>query len=224
MKQEQNLKQAQIFRFTWVKLTNTPPHIKLPWQLYRSGFQIFRSTCSHFWLTPPHMSLSVPVHCLCKVISKDLLWTSINRYIYLHLKTYWEENKFYFTATCSALAGVYIYREREYCTVRFTPPPSITLKQKLEMVYSFTFYAALYICCHFMYHVIWSWASGQVSHAFLAIANFCQFLYYFIIMLLLLLCITPQHIYVIVVVVVYYTTGTMTTTRFREIDYEVFVK
>ena len=107
-------------------------------------------------------------------------------------------------------------------------PPSITLKQKLEMVYSFTFYAALYICCHFMCCVIWSWASGQVSHAFLSIANFCQFLYYVIIiiiiimLLLLLLCITPQHLYV--VVVVYYTTTTMTTTRFIEIDDEVFVK
>ena len=121
---------------------------------------------------------------------------------------------------------VYIYREREYWTVRFTPP-SITLKQKLEMVYSFTFYAALYICCHFMYCLIWSWASGQVSHAFLSMANFCQFVYDFIMMLLLLLlllCITPQNIYVVVVVVVYYTTGTMTTTRFIEIDYEVFVK
>ena len=33
-------------------------------------------------------------------------------YIYIDIKTYWEENKFYFTATCSAMAGVYIYRER----------------------------------------------------------------------------------------------------------------
>ena len=56
-----------------------------------------------------------------------------------------------------------------------------------------------------MYCVIWSGASGQVSHAFLSIANICQFLYHFI--MLLLLCITPQHIYV--VVVVYYTTGTI---------------
>ena len=71
-----------------------------------------------------------------------------------------------------------------------------------------------------MYCVIWSRASGQVSHAFLSIANICQFLYHFI--MLLLLCITLQHIYV--VVVVYYTTGTMTTTKFREIDYVVFVK
>ena len=38
----------------------------------------------------------------------------------------------------------------------YDEPPSITLKQKLEMVYSFTFYAALYICCHFMYCVTWS--------------------------------------------------------------------
>ena len=30
---------------------------------------------------PPYVSLSVPVHCLCKGISKDLLWTAINRYI-----------------------------------------------------------------------------------------------------------------------------------------------
>ena len=48
-------------------------------------------------------------------------------------------------------------------------------------------------------------------------------------MLLLLLCgITPQHIYVVVVVVVvvvvYYTSGTITTTRFIEIDDEVCVK
>ena len=41
--------------------------------------------------------------------------------------------------------------------VKFTMnPPGITLKQKLEMVYSFTFYAALFICCHFIYCVIWS--------------------------------------------------------------------
>ena len=54
-------------------------------------------------------------------------------------------------------------------------------------------------------------------------ANFCQFLYDFImLLLLLLLCVTQQHIYV--VVVVYYTLGTITTTRFIEIDYEVFVK
>ena len=83
----------------------------------------------------------------------------------------------------------------------------------------------IYIYCHFMYCLIWSGASGQVSHAFLSMANFCQFLYDFI-MLLLLLCVTQQHIYVVVVdvVVVYYTSGTITTTRFIEIDYEVFVK
>ena len=97
-------------RFTWVKLMDPPPpSIKLAWQLYRSDFQIFRSTCSHCWLpplvsnlttlqiwfsdtsdlpahtsnwSPLNMSLSVPVHCLCKVISKDLLWTSRNRYVY----------------------------------------------------------------------------------------------------------------------------------------------
>ena len=28
-------------------------------------------------------------------------------------------------------------------------PSGISLKQKLEMVYSLTFYAALYICCHY---------------------------------------------------------------------------
>ena len=76
-----------------------------------------------------------------------------------------------------------------------------------------------------MYCLIWSGASGQVSHAFLSMANFCQFLYDFIMLLLLLLCVTQQHIYVVVVVVVvYYTSGTITTTRFIEIDYEVFVK
>ena len=141
MKQEQNLKWAQIFRFTWVKLTNNPSSIKLPWQLYRADFQIFRSTCLHFWLTPPHMSLSVPVHCLCKVISKDLLWTSINRYIYLHLKTYWEENKFYFTATCSAMAGVYIYIyiERESTAQSDLPPPPVSLWSK-----SWKWYTALH--------------------------------------------------------------------------------
>ena len=54
--------------------------------------------------------------------------------------------------------------------------------------------------------------------------NFCQFLYDFI--MVLLLCITPQHIYVVVVVVVvvYYISGTITTTRFTEIDYELCVK
>ena len=46
-------------------------------------------------------------------------------------------------------------------------PPGITLNQKMYMVYSFTFYAALDICCHFIYLVIWSWATGQVSHAFI---------------------------------------------------------
>ena len=81
----------------------------------------------------------------------------------------------------------------------------------------------IYISC--LNCVIWSWASGQVSHAFLSMPNFCQLLYDFFIMLLLLLCsITPQHIYVVVVVVVYYTSGTTTTTRFIEIDYEVCVK
>ena len=116
--------------------------------------------------------------------------------------------------------------ESELSIFRFTwvkliinPPVSLWTKS-CTWLYSFTFYAALYICCHFMYCIIWSWASGQVSRAFLSIANFCQFLYDFI--MLLLLCITQQHLYV--VVVVYYTTTTMTTTRFIEIDYEVFVK
>ena len=137
-----------------------------------------------------------------------------------------EENQFYFTATCSAMAGVYIYieREREYCTVRLTPPPWLPLWSKSWKWSTALHSMQLYIFCHFMYCVIWSWASGQVSHAFLSIANICQFLYHFMmLLLLLLLCITPQHTYV-VVVVVYYTTGTMTTTKFREIDYVVFVK
>ena len=33
----------------------------------------------------------------------------------------------------------------------------------------------LYICCHFIYLVIWSWATGQVSHAFISIEHLCQF-------------------------------------------------
>ena len=111
-----------IFRFLGLPAHNAnwPPQYQT-WQLYRSDFQIFRSTCSHCWLTlpvsnlttlqvwfsdfqvylltlltdPPYVSLAVPVHCLCKGITKDLLWTAINRYI------------------------LYIEREREYWTVRF---------------------------------------------------------------------------------------------------------
>ena len=74
----------------------------------------------------------------------------------------------------------------------------------------------LYILCSFIYVVtlyilsFGSWATGQVSHAFISIEHFCQFTCDC--MMLLLLCITQEQKYV--VVVVYYTTTTRTTTRF----------
>ena len=52
---------------------------------------IFRFSClpGHTTDWPPqYVSLSVPVHCLCNVISKDLLWTSINIYIYIYIYIY----------------------------------------------------------------------------------------------------------------------------------------
>ena len=100
-----------------------------------------------------------------------------------------------------------------------------TLKQKLEMLYSFTFYKALYIyLLSELCHLELSKWTGQSCISFYA--KFLSIAWWFFIMLLLLLCsITPQHIYVVVVVVVvYYTSRTITTTRFIEIDYEVCVK
>ena len=71
-------------------------------------------------------------------------------------------------------------------------PPSITLKQKVEMVYSFTFYAALYIYCHLICHLELSKWTGQSCiyfyRKFLSISLLLFYYYYY------------------VVVVVYYTT------------------
>ena len=96
-------------------------------------------------------------------------------------------------------------------------PPISTLKQKLEMVYSFTFYTALYIYLLSLYelcHLELSKWTGQSCICFYA--KFLWFYHVVLLLLLLLLCISPQHIYVVVVVVVvvllyYYTSGTRTT-------------
>ena len=156
-----------------------------------------------------------------------------------------EENQFYFTATCSAIAGVYIYREREstaqsdvsphdyhseakarngielemvYIWRESTaqsdlppPPRFITLKQKLEMVYSFTCYAALYMwSLYVLCHLELSKWTGQSCISFYSKYLSISLSFY--------------NVVVVVVVVVYCTTGTITTTKFREIDYVVFVK
>ena len=47
-------------------------------------------------------------------------------------------------------------------------PLGIKPSQQLYMVYSFTFYPALYV-------VIWCSATGRVSHTFINSENFCQF-------------------------------------------------
>ena len=87
-------------------------------------------------------------------------------------------------------------------------PPSLWSKSWKWYTALHSIQLYIYIYCHFMNCDIWSWASEQVSHAFVSMPNFYDF-----IMLLLLLCISPQHIYVVVVVVlvvVYYTSGTIT--------------
>ena len=93
-------------------------------------------------------------------------------YIYIYIKTYWEENKFYFTATCSAMSGVYIYREREYCTVRFTPPQYQSEAKpgngiQLYILCSFIYLLSLYVLCHLE---LSKWA-GQSCISF-----YCKFL------------------------------------------------
>ena len=46
----------------------------------------------------------------------------------------------------------------------------------------------LYMCCHFIYLVIWSWATGQVSHAFIFIEHFCQFTAVVVVLLIVFCC------------------------------------
>ena len=77
--------------------------------------------------------------------------------------------------------------------VKLMMNPLVSLWSKSCKWYTTLHSIQLYICCHFMYCVIWSWASGQVSHAFISMENFCQFqLFYYVV--------------VVAVVVVYYTT------------------
>ena len=54
--------------------------------------------------------------------------------MYLHLKTYREENKFYFTATCSAMAGIYI--ERESTAQSDLPPPPFETARALSQLFA----------------------------------------------------------------------------------------
>ena len=84
-----------------------------------------------------------------------------------------------------------------------------------EMVYSFTFYTALYISIVTLSIVPFGveQVDRSVMHLFL-----CQISVNFFMILSFVVVV------VVVVVVVYYTSGTITTTRFIEIDYEVCVK
>ena len=94
-----------------------------------------------------------------------------------------------------------------------------------EMVYSFTFYTALYISIVTLSIVPFGveQVDRSVMHLFL-----CQISVNFFMILSCCCCCCVLHhniyMFVVVVVVVYYTSGTVTTTRFIEIDYEVCVK
>ena len=87
----------------------------------------------------------------------------------------------------------------DQCTLRYqsqmTPQSNCN---KSCTLYTALHSIQLYICCHFIYLVIWSWAIGQVSHAFISIEHFCQFtcdciMLLLLLLLLLLLCITQQQ-------------------------------
>ena len=88
-------------------------------------------------------------------------------------------------------------------------PPSITLKQKLEMVYSFIYIyiLSLYVVSHLE---LSKWTGQSCSVNFFMILLCCCCVLHdniymlLLLLLLLLLCITRQHIYVVVVVVIVY--------------------
>ena len=130
-----HLKQSTNKNISGKEISPLPPfHHNFTDLIFRcSGLPAHTADCP-----PPYMSLSVPIHCLCKVISKDLLWTSINRYISLHRKTYWEKHQFYCTATCTAIAGVYIEREIT-AQSDLTPPEhtSMTTTVYISQIFSF---------------------------------------------------------------------------------------
>ena len=71
-----------------------------------------------------------------------------------------------------------------------------------------------------MSHLELSKWTGQSCISFYSKFLSISLLFYHV-AVVVVVCDTTTYIYV-VVVVVYYTTGTMTTTRFMEIDYDVF--
>ena len=194
----------------------TPPVSNLTTlQIWFSDFQVYLLTLP---IDPPPPPLvvnpSVSVHCVCKGISKDLLWTAINRYLISTSKDLlgrkWH-NKFYFTATCSAMAGVYIYREREYWTVRFTPPhPPLELWSKSRKWYtalhSMQLYISVVTVCIVSFGVeqvdrsVMHFFLWQISVNFFMISSSCcccccvlHHNIYMLLLLLLLLCMTHQE-------------------------------
>ena len=149
MKQEQNLKQAQIFRFTLVKLTNPPI------ETARALNDLYTFECGQW----------VPI------------WNSqiIGRYKEI-IGRYKEILKW------AQIFQIYLGKTDD--------PPS--LKQKLEMVYSFTFYAALYICCHYeLCDLELSKWTGQSCFIILSCCCCCYCVLHHSIQMLLL-CITHQ--------------------------------
>ena len=81
--------------------------------------------------------------------------------------------------------GVQIFR---FTQLKLTiDPPGIKLPQQLYMVYSFTFYPALYV-------VIWCSTPRQVSHTFINSENFCQFPGVVVVLLIAYCCCCELHI------------------------------